>query len=66
MNWIMEDEDDLLELYEFYVEARKQVDKKYPRRGDNQTKAILEKFKIDQWMRAHSIMFYLRDTLAND
>lgn len=54
-DWLMDDEAEYLELLELYEEAREDVDRRYPRRKDAQTKMIY-KFGLGRWLDAHLFM----------
>lgn len=57
MLWITEGEEKLLELYELLTEARDQVDRKYPRKRNIQSDAVVQRFGLGRWMDAHDLMF---------
>ena len=65
--WIMEDDEELLELFEAYEEARNQVDKQVPRRGDNQAKWLFTKDYrfLTNWFNPHYILSDLCNVIVS-
>lgn len=57
--WLMDDEEQYLDLLELYEEARADVDRKYPRVGDRQTRMIYV-FGLRRWIDNNLFM----ETLA--
>lgn len=69
--WLMEDELEPQELLELYDEARAQVDKKYPRRNDIQTKWLYDNARrnlefLVNWFEQHDFALELRRDLSCD
>lgn len=65
--WIMEDEEEDLEVLELFKEARRQIDDDVPR-GDRQAEWLLSRIQSDtrqaqRWFVAHRIMFELERNL---
>lgn len=61
MLWLDDEDEELLELYELLTEARKDIDKKYPRIEDRQAQLIVNKIDLQQWIRTHYLMFDLEN-----
>jgi len=64
--WIMEDEENALELLELYEEARANVDQKIPRRGTLQADWLYSQGPefLDKWLTEHNALIRLRRELA--
>jgi len=63
--WIMEDEEELLELYEAYTECRDYIDRRVPRKGYNQANWIVRNVDYRRWASAHDFWFDLRRDLED-
>ena len=63
--WLMDDEEQYLELLELYEEARDDVDRKYPRVGDTQTKMIY-RFGLYRWLDNHLFMEALNKAVRGE
>jgi hypothetical protein len=65
MEWLDDEDEIYLETLELLKEAREDVDRKYPRVGDNQLNHIMRLGVLERWCETHFIMNrierYLKD-----
>jgi hypothetical protein len=66
MEWFDEEDELYMETLELLQEARKDVDRKYPRIKENQLEAIMRLGVTERWFAAHCLMHSLERYLKDE